>query len=89
MNKNLRGALVVLVVVGIGYYLYKKANDPRAIVMKRLDIDFGVNSDHVKFVRDADIQYIKNWAKAIKLGSETFSYNDKTYYTKGGTTTKK
>jgi hypothetical protein len=89
MNKNIKGALVVLVIVGVGYFYYKKALDPRAIVIKRLDSDFGVSYGHKTFVDSADKEYIKNWAKAIKVGAETFTYNGKTYWTKGGSTSKK
>jgi hypothetical protein len=89
MNKNIKGALVVLGVLGVGYFLYKRAFSPESIVIKKLDADFGVSTDHGSFVRSADKQYIKNWANAIKIGSETFMYNGKQYFTKGGTTTKK
>jgi hypothetical protein len=89
MNKNLKGVLVVAIIVGVGYFYYKKALDPRAIVIKKLDADFGVDSKHGTFVRSADKEYVKSWAKAIRLGAETFMYNGKQYFTKGGNTTKK
>lgn len=84
MNKNLKGAIVVLLVGGLAYFYYKKANDPRALVVKQLDADFGVDSQHGSFVYNADINYIKAWASAIKSGASTFTYNGKTYNTKGG-----
>lgn len=89
MNKNLKGILVVAIFVGVGYFYYRKALDPRAIVVKRLDADFGVSTDHVSLAYNSDKEYIKNWAKAIKVNADTFMYNGKQYFTKGGKATKK
>jgi len=89
MNKNIKGAIVVLAIAGVGFYLYKKAFSPESIVIKKLDVDFGVDSKHGTFVRSADKEYIKHWAKAIKLGAETFMHNGKQYFTKGGNATNK
>lgn len=89
MNKNIKGIIVVAIIVGVGYFYYRKALDPRAIVLKRLDADFGVSTDHARLVYSADKGYINNWAKAIKSNSETFMYNGKQYWVKGGSATKK
>lgn len=88
MNNNVRGLIVVAIVVGGLYFYYKKALDSKAIVIKRLDSDYGKDSGHKTFVNNADKDYIKSWAKAIRTNQETFNYNGSTYWTKGGTTKK-
>lgn len=90
MNKNLKGGLVVLVVLGLGFFAYKKflKPDSKKAVIKYLDATFGLDEKHKTFVNNADKGYIDNWAKAIKDGSETFVFNNQTHYTKGGTVKK-
>ena len=89
MNNNLKGAIVVVVIVGLGYLYYKKALDPKAIVIKRLDADFGVDEKHKTFIKNSDKLYVKQWANAIKSNSETFMYNGKEYWVKGGSATQR
>jgi hypothetical protein len=88
MNKNVKGIITVLVVLGVGFFAYKKFLKPdnKKIVLKHLATNYGVKESHKSFVDSADKGYIDSWANAIKIGSETFTYNGKTFYTLGGTT---
>jgi hypothetical protein len=90
MNKNIKGLIVVIAIAGLGYLAYKKFGKPnnKQIVIKFLDASYGATDKHKTFVDSADKGYIDSWASAITNGSETFDYNGKTHYTKGGTTKK-
>jgi hypothetical protein len=90
MNKNLKGVLVVVVVLGVGYFAYKKFLKPdnKKVVTKYLDATYGVDEKHKTFVNNADKGYIDTWANAINKGSNTFDYDGKTFFTKGGTVKK-
>jgi hypothetical protein len=90
MNKNVKGIITVLVVLGVGFFAYKKFLKPdnKKVVIKYLDATYGVDAKHTSFINSADKGYVDNWAKAIKDGSETFVFNNQTHYTKGGTVKK-
>jgi len=47
-----------------------------------------VDEKHKTFVNNADKGYIDTWANAINKGSNTFDYDGKTFFTKGGTVKK-
>ena len=86
MNKNVKGLISVLVVGGLGYFIYKNfiSKSSKATVIKYLNSTFP-DTDHTDFVNKADKGYIDAWAKAIDNGKATFIYNGKTYHTSGGT----
>ena len=93
MNKNIKGIIVVVVVLGLGYFAYKKFGKPNSkkVVIKYMDATFGVDEKHKNFVNNSyntDKGYIDNWADAINKGVDTFQFNNQTYYTKGGTVKK-
>jgi len=85
MNKNTKGAIVVGVVLLLGFIVYKKFGKPdsRKVVIKYLDATFG--GKHDDFVNSVNKGYVDNWSIAIMNGKETFEFNGKTYITKGGT----
>jgi hypothetical protein len=76
MNKNTKGAIVVGVVLAIGYgYYYLKISKysyARTIskVTKRVPS---------YYLKDWDFAYIKAWALAIRNDKPTFEYNGKTF----------
>lgn len=89
MNNNLKGAIVVALVVGIGYFAYKKIFSWENIVTKRLDADFGFDPKHKDGVKKMDKLYVKQWGMAIKRNAESFMYNGKEYWVKGGSATQR
>jgi hypothetical protein len=90
MNNNLKGILVVGVVIGLGFFAYKKFLKPdnKKVVLKYLEGAFGKNTNRESFINNADKGYVDAWANAIKKNSETFKFNDKIYLTLGGTVKK-
>lgn len=87
MNKNIKGAIVVGVVLALGYVAYKKFGKPdsRKVLINYLNATFGADSKHTDFINNADMGYVESWSKALMNGQDTFEYNGKTYNTKGGT----
>jgi hypothetical protein len=85
MNKNMNGFIAVAVIGLLGYLAYKKLGKPdsKKVVIKYLDATYG--GTHANFINSADKGYVDNWSVAIMNGKETFEFNGKTYWTKGGT----
>jgi hypothetical protein len=91
MNKNIKGAIVVALIGGIGYVLYKRMFDAVSIVAKAQDKNFPKGSPHrsgIKKMFQDNPDYVKNWAKAIKSKSNTFYFNNKKYDVIGGSSCK-
>jgi hypothetical protein len=86
MNNNIKGILVVGVVLGLGFFAYKKFINPNSkkVVIKYLDKLRGVKEENKTFVNGADKGYIDSWAKAITKNSETFKFENKIYLTNSG-----
>lgn len=86
MNNNVKGIIVVGIVIGLGFFAYKKfvKPDSKKVVIKYLDKLSGVKQENKTFVNSADKGYIDSWANAINKNSETFKFGDKIYLTKGG-----
>lgn len=87
MNKNTNGFIAVAVIGLLGYLAYKKIGKPdsKKVVINFLNATFGLKKEHADFVNSSDKGYIDNWSVAIMNGKDTFEFNGKTYYTKGGT----
>jgi hypothetical protein len=90
MNKNVKGIITVLVVLGVGFFAYKKFLKPnnKKVVIKYLDATYGVDAKHTSFINNADKGYVDSWADAINKGVDTFQFNNQTHFTKGGTVKK-
>lgn len=86
MNKNVKGLIAVLVVGTIGYFTYMKAYGNKHKFAKAI-IKAGNFSDMASLHTFGE-GYLKEWAKASKNGLPTFSYQGKTYNSKGGKATK-
>ena len=86
MNKNLNGLIAVAVIGILGYIAYKKLGTPNSkkVVINYLNASYGYADSHVDFINKADKGYVDNWSKAIMNGKDTFEFNGKTYWTKGG-----
>lgn len=65
--------------VGVYYYLTHNKRHYAEVVLK-----LGGAGGGLKALLSYDSGYVKAWAKAIKAGNNTFSYNGKTFHTKGG-----
>jgi hypothetical protein len=88
-NKTRNGLIVVGVVAILGFITYKFAFpksivglSTREIVRRHRIAKFGEDSKN--FSQTAEQGYIDAWAKAIIEGSAEFTYNNKTYFTYGG-----
>jgi hypothetical protein len=86
MNNNVKGLIAVLVVGSIGYYAYMKAYGSKHKYAKQI-IKAG-NSSNMAVLHTFGEGYLKEWAKASKRGTTTFTYEGKTYNTQGGKATK-
>ena len=82
MNKNVKGAITVIVVAAIAYGVYKIAFKSK-IATARYLVKTGKH-ENVATLMLLDEAYLKEWAKAVKRGEETFDYKDKKYNTAGG-----
>lgn len=90
MNNNVKGIIVVGVVIGLGFFAYKKfvKPDSKKVVLEYLERVYGKNENRNANINAADKGYVDSWAKAIKKNSETFKFGDKIYLTQGGTVKK-
>ena len=87
MNKSNRNGIIVVAIVLIGgYFAYKKFVKPnsRKVLINYLDATFGSKAEHTTFINNADKGYVDEWSKALMKGESTFTYNNKTYKTSGG-----
>jgi hypothetical protein len=86
MNKNIKGTIVVGIVIALGYLVYKKFGKPdsRKVLINYLNATFGADSKHTDFINNAEKGYVESWSNALMNGKDTFEYNGKTYNTKGG-----
>jgi len=87
MNKNTKGAIVVVIILTLGYLAYKKLGKPdsKKVVINYLNATFGADSKHTDFINKADKGYVDSWSNALMNGKDTFEFNGKTFWTKGGT----
>lgn len=85
MNKNLKGLLAILLVGGVAYLaytkLYNKKNRFAKMIIK------SENASNMATLITFDEGFLKEWAKASRKQLPTFSYQGKTYNTKGGKAT--
>ena len=85
MNKTTNGIIAVLVIAGIGYFAYMKLYGRKHKFAKKI-IDAGnYSSSGMAVLHTFDEGFLKEWAKASKKATPTFSYQNKIYNTKGGT----
>lgn len=87
MNKNVTGVLAVLIVGGVAYFAYMKAYGTKHKYAKKI-IQTGNYSSGMANLHTFDEGYLKEWAKAAKKGTPTFTYKGGNYNTKGGKETK-
>ena len=89
MDKNTKGAIVVVVVLVGGYFAYKYFGKPKKdnikIVADYLDKLFPNSPKHIDWVKTTDKDYIDNWAKAIIENKPTFVCGEFKCNTNGGT----
>jgi hypothetical protein len=82
MNMKKNTLLWLLAYVGIGYGVYyllsKKKRDANIIVNSGL-----INAD-LNWLLNREAGYLSAWAKAIRNNGIEFTYQGKTYLTKGG-----
>jgi hypothetical protein len=86
-NKTRNGLIAVGLVAIVGFIVYKYAFpkstfglSSREIVKRHMIANFGED----KISQTADQSFIDAWAKSIKDGFPTFTYNNKVYNTIGG-----
>lgn len=89
MNKKTLTGLMVVGVVGAVLYLVAKdkkglTKKDRELILSRLTADFGQKDYHKSFIESADVEYLKAWADSIKKGVQTFFYENKEYWVRGG-----
>ena len=87
MNSNFKGILATLVVVAIGYVLYKKVIVPKSKKVQ-LIIDKGYYTSGEKNLVAFDDEFINAWYEAAKTDAPQFTINNVNYLTKGGRKTK-
>lgn len=91
MNKNIKGAIVVIVILsGFAYYFYtnKKKNNS---IDKNDSVEYysteivkaGKHADY-DFIKTFDKSFLKEWFNAIKNNQDTFVVEGKTINTQGG-----
>lgn len=85
MNKNVKGAIAVVIFVGLVFIAYKQVVPGKKRKVEYI-VDHGYHSS-VNTLLSFDDDYIDAWYKAAKAGSETFQVNGGTYRTKGGRAT--
>jgi hypothetical protein len=86
MNRNVKGIIVVGVVIGLVFFAYKKFVKPDnvKVILQYLEKVYGKNENRKANLYAADKGYIDSWANAIKKNSNTFKFGDKIYLTVGG-----
>lgn len=86
MNKTTKGILVVVGVAaaafGVWYFLADKKKRYAKMIIK-----MNGASSYAKLLTFSE-EYLKDWARAIHKGQETFESGGKTYNTMGGSTVK-
>lgn len=88
MNKTTNGIIAVLLVTGIGYFAYMKLYGRKHKFAKKIIETGNYSSSGMVVLHSFDENYLKEWAKAAKKGTPTFSYQNKIFNTKGGTAAK-
>ena len=81
--KQRNGIIAVAVtaaVIGVGWYFYSHTKRFYAGRITK----FGGTSNFAGLMT-MDEGYLKSWSKAIAKGKETFSYDNRNFYTQGGT----
>lgn len=97
MNKNVKGAIAVVIVGGaafLAYSLYKahskKFTEGYNLATKEGMADFlvkkGLHKDRNGLIASFETEFLHAWATAFQAGSTSFTYKDKSYSTQGGKT---
>jgi hypothetical protein len=80
----------LIILVG-GYFIYNKFYKvtPRT-KEESINLIFSSNNSSNKdnILSTFEDAFIKEWANAVEKGNEVFRYNNKSYYTKGGSAVK-
>ena len=87
MNNSTRNGIIAVAIVLVGGYIaYKKflKPDSREVLINYLDATYGKDAEHRTFIMSADKGYVDAWSDALMKGKETFTFNNKTYKTAGG-----
>lgn len=78
-----------LILIGGGYFIYKKFYSPKALKLKYVDyIISSGNHANKDFISTFEEDFLYNWVNAIKNKQSTFTYKSKIHNTKGGTAVK-
>lgn len=88
MNKNLKGAIVVIVVLGVGYAVYRITRPKSTKVSKSAMVAYLIQNNYFGSTPDVLMtfgdDFVAAWYAAAKAMQSTFSYNGKSYNTGGG-----
>ena len=88
--KNKKYIWIALAILGIGgYFIYKELKKPNLTKEKSIEIitENGYHSNK-DFISKFEEGFLISWAKGILANAKTFYYNNKSYYTQGGTSVK-
>jgi hypothetical protein len=82
MNNNTKGIVAVGVVGAIVLAVILLTKDKKASYAMAI-IKAGKAGNYLSLIT-FDVEFLKEWSKAVKNGSDTFVVNGKTYNTQGG-----
>lgn len=82
MNNNTKGIITVVGVGAIVLAVVLMTKDNKASYAMAI-IKAGKASNYLSLIT-FDVEFLKEWSKAVKNGSETFVINGKTHNTQGG-----
>lgn len=83
MNKNMKGALVVVAVAALGWAVWHFTHEnAKAYARHIIKLNGSTGSFAALVVMDEG--YLKAWSKALAKGNKDFSYKNGTYNTQGG-----
>lgn len=87
MSKNMKGAIVVAILLIGGYFVYT-----RTIVSKSKQIDFLIANNYTggspASLSAFEDGFVEAWYKAAKAKKTIFAFNNKSYNTNGATAVK-
>lgn len=87
MNKKVVTGIIVVVLIGAGYFVYQQffGGGDGEKKAKESDVDYLRTKGYTKYdVSSLGRDFVSAWAKGAKNGDEFFGYEGKTYRVQGG-----
>ncbi len=84
MSSTTKGIITVVTVLAVGYAAYYFLLwDKKAFYAKKIEAA-GKHGSASSLIQILGEDFLKQWYKAVKKGSDSFLYQGKTYNTQGG-----